>query len=163
MCKANGIRVIGTAGSEEGLRMLDGLGIDKAYNHRKAGYVDEIKADGEKINVIIEVLANVNLQTDLDMVAQRGRIVVSTQANKKQTETCYVVRSCIFVEACKSIEVCNILKNSTNTFKRIYVYICLVILSTINKPSPLVWNYFVNKQSLYCKTKYEKNQENSIV
>ena len=77
ICKTCGIHVIGTAGSEEGMRLLNKLGVDKTYNHREAGYIDEIKSNEKNIDIILEMLANVNLQADLEMVVTGGRVVVS--------------------------------------------------------------------------------------
>jgi len=76
MCKNIGCRVIGTAGSTEGADMLFKLGADAVFNHRTDGYIDKIAKSGEKINVIIEMLANVNLQSDLELIEPNGRIAI---------------------------------------------------------------------------------------
>lgn len=77
MCKDLGCRVIGTAGSSDGIMLLKNIGVDAVYNHRSNGYIDQIKKDGHKIDVIVEMLANVNLQSDLEIIGEDGRIVVS--------------------------------------------------------------------------------------
>ena len=75
--RAAGMKVIGTAGTDKGLEMVAGLGAT-AVNHRDNGYVDRIleATEGRGPDVILEMLANVNLAKDLGMVARRGRIVV---------------------------------------------------------------------------------------
>lgn len=77
ICNSYGIRVLATAGSVEGEQMLRSMGVAKVYNHRKEDYLEKVKEDGEQINVIIEMLANVNLLEDLKIISIHGRIVVS--------------------------------------------------------------------------------------
>lgn len=75
---AAGAIVIGTAGTEEGLDVVRGQGAHHAVNHKSPGYVDEIVklANGTGPDVILEMLANVNLDHDLTVAAPRARIVV---------------------------------------------------------------------------------------
>jgi NADPH2:quinone reductase len=71
------MKVIGTAGTDKGLEMVAGLGAI-ALSHRDTGYLDRISeaTEGRGPDVILEMLANVNLAKDLGMIARRGRIVV---------------------------------------------------------------------------------------
>jgi NADPH2:quinone reductase len=73
-----GLVVIGTGGGAEGAAFVKSLGARHALDHRAAGYQDEIMklTGGKGADVIVEMLANVNLPADLSMVAPRGRIVV---------------------------------------------------------------------------------------
>ncbi len=73
-----GLRVIGTAGSEEGLALVRDQGAAHALDHRRPGYLDEVRelTGGRGPDVVLEMLANVNLDRDLDIVAPYGRIVV---------------------------------------------------------------------------------------
>lgn len=75
---AIGATVIGTAGSDEGLALVTAQGAHHAVNHRTTGYLDEITklAGGRGPDVVLEMLANVNLDHDLTVVAPGGRIVV---------------------------------------------------------------------------------------
>lgn len=75
---AVGAAVIGTAGSDDGLALVRKQGATFAIDHSRAGYLDEItKANsGRGPDVILEMLANVNLDNDLTIVAPAGRIVV---------------------------------------------------------------------------------------
>lgn len=78
IARAHGMRVIGTAGTDDGLRLVRGQGAHHALNHRAADYLQQIPAltGGRGVDVVLEMLANVNLDRDLDVVAPRGRIVV---------------------------------------------------------------------------------------
>jgi NADPH2:quinone reductase len=73
-----GMTVFGTAGTDKGLELVKREGAHQAFNHRNAGYQQEImKASRDKgMDVILEMLANVNLGGDLKMLAQEGRVVV---------------------------------------------------------------------------------------
>lgn len=73
-----GATVIGTAGTDEGLALVRAQGAAHAFSHKTAGYLDEITkvTDGRGPDVILEMLANVNLDHDLTVVAPGGRIVV---------------------------------------------------------------------------------------
>ena len=73
-----GATVVGTAGTAEGLEVVRAQGARFAVNHRNANYLDEITSvtNGRGPDVILEMLANVNLDHDLTVVATGGRIVV---------------------------------------------------------------------------------------
>jgi NADPH:quinone reductase len=75
---AAGATVIGSAGSDAGLDVIRAQGAQHAVNHRRPGYLDEITklSGGRGPDVILEMLANVNLDHDLTVVAPSGRIVV---------------------------------------------------------------------------------------
>jgi NADPH2:quinone reductase len=73
-----GLTVIGTGGGAEGAAFVKSLGAHHALDHRASGYQDEILklTSGKGADVIIEMLANVNLPADLALAAPRGRITV---------------------------------------------------------------------------------------
>jgi NADPH2:quinone reductase len=75
---AAGATVIGTAGTGDGLAVVKAQGAHHAINHRTPGYLDEITkaADGRGPDVILEMLANINLDHDLTVIAPGGRIAV---------------------------------------------------------------------------------------
>lgn len=75
---AAGLTVIGTAGTDEGLAVVTAQGARHAFKHRSVGYLDQITAatDGRGPDLILEMLANVNLDHDLTVVAPGGRVVV---------------------------------------------------------------------------------------
>ena len=76
--KAFGLKVIGTAGTEEGRGLVSAEGADHVFDHTKEGYLSEIleATDGKGVDVILEMLANENLSKDFDVLAKYGRIVV---------------------------------------------------------------------------------------
>jgi NADPH2:quinone reductase len=76
--RAAGIKIIGTAGSDEGLRLVKKEGAHHVINHRSADYQKQILdlTNGSGVNVILEALANINLSYDLKMLAYGGRVVV---------------------------------------------------------------------------------------
>ncbi len=76
--RALGLTVIGTAGTSRGLELVKKEGAHHVFDHSKAGYAEEIlKATGGRgVDLILEMLANVNLATDLKLLAIRGRVIV---------------------------------------------------------------------------------------
>jgi NADPH2:quinone reductase len=76
--RAAGMKVIGTAGSDQGLQLVKKEGAHQAFNHSSADYQKQIldMTNGGGVDVILEVLANVNLAHDLKMLAYGGRVVV---------------------------------------------------------------------------------------
>jgi NADPH2:quinone reductase len=75
---ARGMTVIGTAGTERGRELARREGARHVLDHSAAGYQEQVPAltGGRGADVILEMLANVNLAADLRLVAPRGRIVV---------------------------------------------------------------------------------------
>ncbi|NP_001166407.1 quinone oxidoreductase isoform X1 [Cavia porcellus] len=78
IARAYGLKVLGTAGTEEGQKVVLQNGAHEVFNHRDAHYIDEIKKSiGEKgVDVIIEMLANVNLSNDLKLLSCGGRVII---------------------------------------------------------------------------------------
>jgi NADPH:quinone reductase len=76
--RAMGLRVLGTAGTPTGLEIAKREGAHAVFDHRKAGYQDEIlQATGNRgVDIILEMLANVNLFHDTKLLANNGRIIV---------------------------------------------------------------------------------------
>lgn len=75
---AHGTTVIGTAGSERGKKLVEEHGAHHVLDHSAPDYLDRLMAltDGRGPDVILEMLANVNLAKDLNAIARFGRIVV---------------------------------------------------------------------------------------
>jgi NADPH:quinone reductase len=78
IARAMGMTVIGTAGTEKGLELVKREGAHHAFNHTKAGYAEEIlqATGGRGVDVVLEMLANVNLATDTKLLATNGRVIV---------------------------------------------------------------------------------------
>jgi NADPH:quinone reductase len=78
LAKRAGLKAIGSGGSAKGLELILGEGADHAVDHAKKGYLDEVKrfTGGKGPDLILEMLANVNLAADMDLAAKFGRIIV---------------------------------------------------------------------------------------
>jgi NADPH:quinone reductase len=78
IARAHGLQVIGTAGTEDGLAVVRQQGAHHVLNHREADYIQRVRplTDGRGVDVVLEMLANVNLDKDLDVLARGGRVVV---------------------------------------------------------------------------------------
>jgi NADPH2:quinone reductase len=76
--KSRGLTVIGTASSEEGKKLVLEQGANVVLDHSRDGYLAEIKewTGGLGVDVIIEMLANVNLVRDFEVLKMFGRICV---------------------------------------------------------------------------------------
>jgi NADPH2:quinone reductase len=73
-----GAVVIGTAGSAEGAEVIRRAGADQVLDHSTAGYLDELSGitGGRGVSVVVEMLADVNLERDLEVLAVGGRVVI---------------------------------------------------------------------------------------
>jgi NADPH:quinone reductase len=78
IARAHGLHVLGTAGTIEGLGLIREQGAHGVFNHRDGDYRAAIAAatGGRGVDLVLEMLANVNLDHDLDLLAPRGRVVV---------------------------------------------------------------------------------------
>ena len=78
MAHAMGLTVFGTAGTQKGAELVKREGAHQVFDHSKPGYQEEIlKATGGRgVDIILEMLANVNLAHDTKLLASRGRVIV---------------------------------------------------------------------------------------
>lgn len=78
LARAAGLKVIGTAGTERGQKLVKEVGAHHVLDHRAPHHWDQLVSltGGRGVDVIIEMLANVNLGRDLTMLAKKGRVVV---------------------------------------------------------------------------------------
>jgi len=78
MARAAGLHVVGTVGSDRGRKLVLDEGAHEVLDHTSDKHFDEALAltGGRGFDVIIEMLANVNLGRDLPILAPRGRVVV---------------------------------------------------------------------------------------
>jgi len=76
--RALGMTVFGTAGTQKGMDLAKKEGAHQAFDHGKPGYAEEImKATGGRgVDVILEMLANVNLSSDIKLLATNGRVII---------------------------------------------------------------------------------------
>ena len=78
LCRARGMRVIGSAGTKRGMELVLREGAHEAVDHTTEDYLEKVKdfSQGRGPDVILEMLANKNLTKDLAIIGLRGRIVV---------------------------------------------------------------------------------------
>jgi len=78
MAKSHGAKVIGTASKPEGKKMVQQAGADFVTDHVTEATIEDVLAlmDGNGPDVIIEFLANKNLETDLKLIAPFGKIII---------------------------------------------------------------------------------------
>jgi NADPH2:quinone reductase len=75
---ARGLRVFGTAGSDEGRKLAREQGAHEVFDHGAPDHFEQIMnaTDGRGVDVIVELLANVNLGKDLTILAKGGRVAI---------------------------------------------------------------------------------------
>ncbi len=78
LARARGLRVFGTAGSDEGRKLAREQGAHEVFDHRAPDQFEQIMnaTDGRGVDVIVELLANVNLGKDLTVLAKGGRVAI---------------------------------------------------------------------------------------
>ena len=76
--RAAGLTVVGTGGTEAGRRLISEQGAHQTLDHKAPNYLEKGMAltGGRGFDVILEMLANVNLGKDLGALAFGGRVVV---------------------------------------------------------------------------------------
>ncbi len=75
---ARGIRMLGTAGTEAGRKLVREQGAQQVFDHHAPDYLEQIMkaTDGRGLDLILEMAGQVNLGKDLTLLARRGRVVV---------------------------------------------------------------------------------------
>jgi NADPH:quinone reductase len=78
LARAAGLYVVGSAGSDRGKQLVRAEGAHQVLDHTSRNHFEEALAatEGRGYDVIIEMLADVNLGRDLGILAPRGRVVV---------------------------------------------------------------------------------------
>jgi NADPH:quinone reductase len=78
LARARGLRVFGTAGSDEGLKLAHEQGAHEVFDHGAPDHFEQIMkaTDWRGVDVIVELLANVNLGKDLTILAKGGRVAI---------------------------------------------------------------------------------------
>ena len=73
---AAGMQVVATAGSEDGRRLAKEQGTHHVFDHNDPEHTKKILDLTQGVHVVLEMLANVNLDRDLDIMAKGGRVVI---------------------------------------------------------------------------------------
>jgi NADPH2:quinone reductase len=78
IARAIGLTVLGTAGTVAGRKLVAEQGAHHVFDHRHPGYLDQIvqATNGRGVDIILEMLANVNLGKDLPLLANNGLVIV---------------------------------------------------------------------------------------
>ena len=77
LARAGGLRVIATGGTAQGRELVLQLGAHHVLDHHSPTAVEDVlKLAPQGVNIILEMLANVNLAQDLTLLAQGGRVMV---------------------------------------------------------------------------------------
>lgn len=78
IARAAGLTIIGTGGTDAGRKLVAEHGAHHVLDHRNPGYLDQIlKLTNDRgVDIILEMLANVNLGKDLPLLAKHGRVIV---------------------------------------------------------------------------------------
>jgi NADPH2:quinone reductase len=78
LARAHGLRVLATAGSDDGIKLVRQQGADEVFDHRAPDHFEQIRKTTAEhgVDVIVEMLANVNLGNDLTILAKGGRVVI---------------------------------------------------------------------------------------
>jgi len=95
--RAAGMRVFATGGTAVGRAELEAHGAAHVLDHTKEGYLEPLRewTHGHGVDLIIEMLANVNLPNDLNHVARGGCIViVGSRGNVEVSPRIFMQREC---------------------------------------------------------------------
>jgi NADPH:quinone reductase len=77
IARGMGLKVLGTAGTPKGLELAKREGAHQVFDHHKLGYQEEIlQSTGGGLDIILEMLANVNLSHDTKLLTNNGRVIV---------------------------------------------------------------------------------------
>ncbi|MFY0611130.1 MAG: NADPH:quinone reductase [Hyphomicrobiaceae bacterium] len=78
LAKRANLKVIGSGGTDKGLELIMKAGADHAVDHTAPNYLDDVRrfTNDKGPELILEMLANVNLAADMDLAAKYGRIIV---------------------------------------------------------------------------------------
>jgi NADPH2:quinone reductase len=78
LARGSALKVFGTGSSAKGRELVLQQGADRVFDHSSPDHLDQIlpATDEKGVDIILEMLANVNLGKDLKILAPRGRVVV---------------------------------------------------------------------------------------
>ncbi len=76
--RAYGMTVVGTAGSQQGLELVEKEGAHFAVNHRESDYLEKALSftDGKGFDLILEMNATKKLADDVNLIAPFARIII---------------------------------------------------------------------------------------
>jgi len=88
LARAAGLSVIGTASSDRGAQLVRDLGARHVLNHSQPNYLTDVLkiTENRGVDIILEMLANVNLGKDLQVLAKNGRVIVIGSRGKVEID-----------------------------------------------------------------------------
>lgn len=88
IARALGLTVLGTGGTDRGRQMILKEGAHFAFDHKEPTYTQKIldRTGGRGVDIVLEMLTNVNLATDLTLLAKDGRVVVVGNRGKVEID-----------------------------------------------------------------------------
>ncbi len=90
-----GMTVIGTSSSVQGRELAAKQGAHHVVDHKAPGHMEQVRAitGGRGVDVILEMLADVNLAKDLGTLAFGGRVVIIGSRGTVEIDPRYAMRS----------------------------------------------------------------------
>lgn len=78
LARAHEMRVFGTASTDQGRKLVREQGAHEVFDHRAPDHFEQIMnaTSGRGVDVVVEMLANVNLAKDLTILSKNGRVAV---------------------------------------------------------------------------------------
>jgi NADPH2:quinone reductase len=88
IARAAGMKVIATGGTDEGRKLAFEHGAHHVVDHRDPLHLQQVMdiTGGRGVDVILEMLANINLGNDLPVLAENGRVVVIGSRGKVEID-----------------------------------------------------------------------------
>jgi len=71
-----GLQVVGTAGTEQGRQLVLEQGAQYAFDHNDPAHFEKILDLTGGVDIVLEMLANVNLDRDMEIMTKGGRLVI---------------------------------------------------------------------------------------
>lgn len=91
LAKARGLRVISSAGSDDKVRFLESIGIDRAFNYKTTSVAAELETFGG-IDIYWDNVGGEMLETAIDNLHVKGRVIVCGMASEYNGEEKYGIK-----------------------------------------------------------------------
>lgn len=103
IAKAHGLKVVGTAGSEQGLKVVKDVGADVVVDHREDGHLKQAlnKIGSRGFDVVLENRASCNLGSDMASLNHSGRIAIVGSRGPVQIDPRFLISTEGFVVGIK--------------------------------------------------------------
>lgn len=76
LAAAAGLQVIATAGTPAGRQLVQEQGAQAVFDHHDPDHFQKILGQTKGVDLLLEMLANLNLDRDMDILAKGGRLVI---------------------------------------------------------------------------------------